>query len=1132
MRAGQLAPVGVFVGHVTVAVAAATLSVGRGGIGLVAPAVRAPARVATQVSRGARGLWDTELSGELASLLDPRPGRSRRRVADHVDRVHAEVRGLTGPDGARLGAVLEKRLAGVAGLPWWQVNAVTGRVSVGLDTGQRTVADVLEIIRAAEAECGTREVPWNRHVDLPGDREPLIAAGLAMVADLVGAAAAIASRALPAPAAGPLLAAAVALVDAQPRLRRMVEAQLGAARTDLAITAGNAAAQAMSHDGATLLVDAGQRFASLVELLAARASWQRWDRALHGPGGIAIADPLHSDERPQPLPLGPIERFADQAAAGSLMAAAASLMGHQNVAATAEVLLVGVPKATRTSRASFASVLSASMSRQGALCLDSSVWRRLDRVSALVVDGAALRTGRPLVLDAQLLDDAWSTAHVWGAGQRLLREDGTGTQDGDRSPLPIPPPRGRGRDRLQLDEHHPGPHDPDGVPRGGPAAQWRDLSDDGRVVGRVLVGRELHPRADGLLATARRSGLRVVLAGEAPGSELRGRADELIPPGRSLTRTVRGLQQTGHVVAVLSIHGHRALAAADVGLGVSVRTHSGRLHIPWSADVICEDLAGLEQIVAATARARAVSERGRTMAMAASALGALLRIAGPRPGAWHRAISPITGAALIGLITGARTGWLAGRPLGGSSVPLVPWHCLEADEVLSRLPVPPERTEHGPGRAARAGDALRVPLRSATSMFSYVRHELDDPLTPVLTVGAGASAILGAPTDAALVACVMGVNALVSASQRRRADGAMRTMRRNERVLARCLTGPRARAIDAVPDGRAAALEDLVPAEALRPGDVVALGPGDVVPADARLLHTDGLEVDESGLTGESVTVEKRVGATPGAALGERACMVFEGSIVVTGRARAVVVAVGPETQAGRAVAAIPRGSGSGGVQAQLRALTDKALPLTLAGGALVTGLGMLRGQRMRAAVADGVAVAVAAVPEGLPLVATVAQLAAARRLSRRGVLVRSSRTIEALGRVDTMCFDKTGTLTHGVLRLVELADLTGSWTPGQAAHSRDARRLLRAAARACPDPADGPVVHATDRAVLDAAGEHHLENTHVWDPHGGGPVREQPGIRGRPGPRPPGAAVGREGRARSPAPPLRAGPAGRGRRQ
>jgi cation-transporting ATPase I len=181
-------------------------------------------------------------------------------------------------------------------------------------------------------------------------------------------------------------------------------------------------------------------------------------------------------------------------------------------------------------------------------------------------------------------------------------------------------------------------------------------------------------------------------------------------------------------------------------------------------------------------------------------------------------------------------------------------------------------------------------------------------------------------------------------------------------------------------------------------------------------------------------------------------------------------------------VAATPRGAGSGGVQAQLRALTDKALPLTLAGGALVSALGMLRGQRMRAAVADGVAVAVAAVPEGLPLVATVAQLAAARRLSRRGVLVRSSRTIEALGRVDTMCFDKTGTLTHGVLRLVELADLTGSWTPDQAARSRDARRLLRAAARACPDPADGPVVHATDRAVLDAAGEHHLENTHAWD--------------------------------------------------
>lgn len=115
---------------------------------------------------------------------------------------------------------------------------------------------------------------------------------------------------------------------------------------------------------------------------------------------------------------------------------------------------------------------------------------------------------------------------------------------------------------------------------------------------------------------------------------------------------------------------------------------------------------------------------------------------------------------------------------------------------------------------------------------------------------------------------------------------------------------------------------------------------------------------------------------------------------------------------------------------------------------------------------------------------ATVAQLAATRRLSRRGVLVRSSRTIEALGRLDTVCFDKTGTLTAGRLHLAALGDLDESWDTENAAETPQSRRLLRAAARACPHPEDGPLVHATDRAVVEAA-DHHLgeRSAHVWDP-------------------------------------------------
>ena len=129
-----------------------------------------------------------------------------------------------------------------------------------------------------------------------------------------------------------------------------------------------------------------------------------------------------------------------------------------------------------------------------------------------------------------------------------------------------------------------------------------------------------------------------------------------------------------------------------------------------------------------------------------------------------------------------------------------------------------------------------------------------------------------------------------------------------------------------------------VPAGALRVGDVICVESGDVVPADARLLDCGDLEVDESGLTGESQAVAKDVPATPGAVLADRTCMLHEGTSVVAGHGRAVVVAVGAATAAGRATAAAGVAAPPAGVQARLGELTRSVLPLTLAGGGAVVG--------------------------------------------------------------------------------------------------------------------------------------------------------------------------------------------------
>jgi len=228
------------------------------------------------------------------------------------------------------------------------------------------------------------------------------------------------------------------------------------------------------------------------------------------------------------------------------------------------------------------------------------------------------------------------------------------------------------------------------------------------------------------------------------------------------------------------------------------------------------------------------------------------------------------------------------------------------------------------------------------------------------------------------------------------------------------------------------------------------------------------LEIDESSLTGESLPVAKSPTATPGADVPDRTCMLFDGTTVVAGMGRAVVVAVGDATQSGRAATAAGSAPPPAGVQSRLGELTRSVLPLTLAGGAAVAGLGVLWRRPLRDAVRAGVAVAVAAVPEGLPLVATVAQQAAARRLSRRGVVVRSARVLEALGRVDTICFDKTGTLTENRLRVVLLVPLGPAGEPAEDPSSED--DVLRVAADAV-----GPheeQAHETDRAVVEAAAE------------------------------------------------------------
>ena len=717
-----------------------------------------------------------------------------------------------------------------------------------------------------------------------------------------------------------------------------------------------------------------------------------------------------------PLRTSPAQEYAGAAATGSMVGAAATLLVKHDLGEAAEAVLAGSPKAARYGPAAFHAVLAAALSRAGVLVRDTERLAQLETADTLVLHPSALLA-------------------------------------------------------------------PSGV-----ADPW----------------------AEEILEAARRAGLRVVVVDHPALADFTGLADHVADPERPLAEVVARQRERhgGTVVTVArvpaavaepAVPGRTPATSGDtaalddvlddvleglLGGVVAVALTDGDAAVVWGADVLArQGPADVWRLLTAVPAARAVGHRSQTLARSGAALSGLLVAVGesrrgrpsPWPGLRH---APVDVAAAVALYTGARAALGVAVARAPHPRPRVAWHALKPGDVRRRLHEEPEvrpgAVERATLRARALGDRAGkvralAPARWTWQLGRAVRGELDDPLTPVLAVGSAASAILGSAVDALLVLGALDLNALVGGVQRLRAERALSGLLDEQKRKARVSTG----------DDDPAAEARTVDAAGLHPGDVIALKADDVVPADARLLWEDGLEVDESALTGESLPVGKQTAPTPRAAVADRSCMVFEGTTVVAGQARAVVVDTGDHTESARAVHLAARTPPAAGVQARLQELTRKALPLTMAGGAAVTGLALLRGTPLRRAVGGGVAVAVAAVPEGLPLVATVAQLAAARRLSRRGVLVRAPRTLEALGRMDTVCFDKTGTLTENRLRLVRLTDADGTVhrpddvAEGVAeAEAEAGMETLRAAARACPR-ANGDsarVDHATDEAVLDAA--------------------------------------------------------------
>jgi cation-transporting ATPase I len=1011
--------------------------------------------------------------------------RIRRRVWSANGRACIEVRGLTGRGlhHRRLAVAVTSTLRRMKGVHWAEVNAVTAQVLVSFDSEQLDLDDLVEAVEVVEAAHGmdTEAFSWSR-VQHPFDEAPVRAAVTALAVDMVAMAVAVSGRLTWVPPLPRGVRVPIALVDAQPRLRGALAGRFGPVRTDLFLAVFNAVAQGLTQEPAPLAVDVTYRLLSLGELRARRAVWARREPELHAEGRALPSETHEPVRRPVPLPGGPIEKTADRASVASLVGAGGVLAWTHDPAKAAYAILVMLSKAAYLGREGFAASLGRDLARRGVVPLDGGALRRLDRVDTVVIDSSVLCGSRPQILSAVATSRGMTDAEVWRSAAGVVRGRKLTELRGEG-----PWAQGEWRLKRSLDAA-PGQVE-------GPTALTLDLFDaSGDRKGRVRVGCELGPLADALLSAARAGVGKVALTEHASATEVQAWADEVLPSTVPLAEQIRARQAAGHGVALIAVGDDQALDAADVAVGVLRETNP----VSWSADLLTgPGLAEVCRLLYALPVARKVSEGSARLALGGSALGALVAAVGTRrPGALG--LAPVHSAALLALFVGARGAHRVARQPDPEPALRAAWHTVTVEDALVRLIAIRRRLaqrrvrRHGIRAAVHSGRVLLAPVahipggapvvvtlvitpaRNSVQLLKAIEEELHDPLTPVLALGAAASAIVGSAVDAWLVSSVMMGNAAISSLQRLRAERAMSKLLIGQELSARRVlwTPPEGEMDGEVFTGITTAPVETVPGHDLSIGDIITVQPSDVVPADARLLIAEDLEVDESSLTGESLPVAKTTDPTPGALLGDRTCMIYEGTAILAGTAYAIVVAVGAATQAGRAAAAASRASPPAGVQVHLGELTRIALPATGLGGAAISALGLLRGVTLRDAVASGIAIAVAAVPEGLPLVATVSQLAAARRLSRHGVLVRSSRSLEALGRIDTICFDKTGTLTEGRLAVTRLAGPSGDVDFGGAL----GRRLLQVAAHASPQPDETgtrAMAHATDRAVVEAADAH-----------------------------------------------------------
>jgi cation-transporting ATPase F len=350
-------------------------------------------------------------------------------------------------------------------------------------------------------------------------------------------------------------------------------------------------------------------------------------------------------------------------------------------------------------------------------------------------------------------------------------------------------------------------------------------------------------------------------------------------------------------------------------------------------------------------------------------------------------------------------------------------HGLPIEDVLARFGVRPDRglaAIEAEARARRFGPNV-IARERGTSWGRRILAQLHNPLIYVLLAAGVVMLAFGEFVDAGVIAGVVVLNAVIGYVQESRAQRALDALSRMVPAEAAVVrNGERRR----------------VPAAELVPGDVVLLAAGDQVPADVRLVEVRSFEVDESVLTGESLPVPKATDALPAeTGLADRTNMAHAGTVVSRGAGRAVVVATGSATQLGEIQRLVAGTESAATPLTRKLAGFAKQLSVVIVVVAAVTFVvGLLRGMPVPEAFTAVVALAVGAIPEGLPAAVSIVLAIGVVRMSRRKAVVRHLPAVETLGGTTVICTDKTGTLTQNRMTVTHVAAGGSVVEPGSAA--------------------------------------------------------------------------------------------------